>query len=422
MGNSGRKAVLILSFALIVVMLGFGMVIPIFPFYIEELGASGRELGLLVATSALLEFVFAPIWGSVSDQTGRKPILMLGMLGYGLSSLLLGLSTQLWMLFASRALSGILSSATLATALAYIGDSTSEEDRGGGMGMLGAAMALGVILGPGLGGWLGRGSLSTPFFIAAGLSLVALLLILFLLPESIPTEARQRSDEKVKMVQIGALWRALVSPVGILLGLLFLVSFGLTNFEAIFGLYAAERFDYGPERVGVILMVIGVVSTLGKATLIGPLTKRWGEAAIIKVSLAASSFGFVVLLLADTYVTILLATGLFILSKTLLRTSVISLTSKRVTPSTLWLPIQPRSGQGSGHRMGQGAAMGLCNSFMSLGRIAGPIWAGFVFDINFNYPYLSGAAVMFIGFLVSLVWVSQGPRGTTSAGLRAAAE
>lgn len=404
MKTSNRKHIAILSFTLVVVMLGFGMVIPIFPFYIEELGASGSELGLLVATSALLEFIFAPIWGSVSDRTGRKPILMLGMVGYTLSSLLLGLSTQLWMLFASRALSGILSSATLATAMAYIGDSTSEEDRGGGMGMLGAAMGLGVILGPGLGGWLGTDSLSLPFFIAAGLSLVALVLILFLLPESLPAQVRQDAGAKVRTIQIGSLWRALRGPAGILLFLLFLVSFGLTNFEAIFGLYAAEKFDYGPERVGAILMVVGVVSTIGKATLIGPLTRRWGEAVIIKASLLASSFGFVILLLANAYLTILLATGLFILSKTLLRTSVISLISRRVTPSTL----PNTSGHaGTGRGVGQGAAMGLSNSFMSLGRIVGPIWAGLIFDVNFDYPYLSGAVVMFIGFLISLVWVAQ---------------
>jgi len=403
MNTDTRRQVIVLSFTLIVVMLGYGMVIPIFPFYIEKLGASGSHLGLLVATSAFLEFVFAPIWGSVSDRAGRKPVLILGMVGYSLSSLLLGLSTQLWMLFASRGLSGILSSATLATAMAYIGDSTSEEDRGGGMGMLGAAMGLGVILGPGLGGYLAGSSLSMPFFIAAGLSLVALLLILFLLPESLPAEARERSGAEVKALQVGALWRALFSPVGVLLVLLFLVSFGLTNFEAIFGLYAARKFDYGPERVGAILMVIGVVSTLGKTALIGPLTKRWGEARIIKASLVASSAGFLVLLLANTYVTILLSTGLFILSKTLLRTSVISLTSKRAT-------------------VGQGTAMGLSNSFMSLGRIAGPIWAGVVFDVNFNYPYLSGTVIMFIGFLISLVWVSQERKEVTRAGLQPVAD
>jgi DHA1 family multidrug resistance protein-like MFS transporter len=401
--TSNRRQIIILSFTLVVVMLGVGIVYPIFPFFIKELGASGTELGLLAATSALLEFLFSPIWGGVSDRTGRKPILMLGIVGYGLSMLLFGVSTRLWMLFASRALSGILSSATLATAMAYVGDTTSEEDRGGGMGMLGAAMASGVILGPGLGGWLAGDSLSTPFFIAAGMSLVSLLLVLTLLPESLPVEARQRAEGKVSTVQLGELWRALFSPIGVLLFMVALFSFALTNFEAVFGLYALEKFGYGPERVGTILMVVAVVSTVGKAALTGPTTRRWGEATVIKASLLAGSVGFAVLLLANTYVTILLATGFFILSKTLLRPAAFSLISKRATG-------------------GQGVAMGLSNSFMSLGRIAGPIWAGSIFDVNFNYPYLSGSAIMFIGFLISVIWVSQGTKEIISPGVQVASD
>jgi len=176
----------------------------------------------------------------------------------------------------------------------------------------------------------------------------------------------------------------------------FLASFGLANFEAVFGLYALEKFSYGPERVGVILAVVGLVSTVGKV-FTGALTRRWGDASVIKTSLFAGSIGFLVLLLANTYLTILLATGFFILSKTFLRPAVFSLTSKRAT-------------------VGQGAAMGLSNSFMSLGRIVGPLWAGFVFDVNFDYPYLSGAAILFIGFLVSLIWVTQGEKAVASTG------
>ena len=147
-----NKEFLILSLALIVVMLGFGMVIPVFPFYVEDLGAGGMELGLLVATSAFLEFLFGPMWGSVSDRFGRKPILVIGLSGYALSAFLFGISTQLWMLFAARALSGVLSSASITAAMAYVGDVTSEENRGDGMCKIGAAMALVLMLGPGLGG------------------------------------------------------------------------------------------------------------------------------------------------------------------------------------------------------------------------------------------------------------------------------
>jgi DHA1 family multidrug resistance protein-like MFS transporter len=203
MGTSSRRQVLILSFALVVVSLGFGIVIPLFPFYVDRLGGGGKELGLLIAIASLTELLFGPVWGGISDRVGRKPILMLGMVGYGLSSLLFGLSTQLWMLYASRALSGVLSAATASTAMAYIGDSTSDEDRGGGMGILGAAMGLGIILGPGFGGWLGGISLATPFFAAAGLSLASMVLILCLVPESLPVEARQTTGQKVKANQFG---------------------------------------------------------------------------------------------------------------------------------------------------------------------------------------------------------------------------
>lgn len=391
-----NKNVVILSFALIVVSLGFGMVIPIFPFYIERMGGGGKELGLLVAVAALTELLFGPVWGSLSDRIGRKPILLIGMVGYGVSSLLFGLATELWMLYAARALSGILTAATASTAMAYIGDSTSEKDRGGGMGILGAAGGLGLILGPGFGGWLGGISLATPFFAAAGISLVSMLLILFMLPESLPRQLRQQTDSKIKMIQLSELWSALFSPIGILLFMAFLSSFGLANFEAVFGLYALQKFNYGPESVGMILAVVGLVSTVGKV-FTGALTRRWGDAAVIKTSLLTGSIGFLVLLLANTYPTILLATGFFVLSKTFLRPSVLSLTSQRTT-------------------LGQGAAMGLSNSFMSLGRIVGPIWAGFAFDVNFDYPYLSGAAILFIGFLISLVWVTQGQPATASPG------
>ena len=178
-------------------------------------------------------------------------------------------------------------------------------------------------------------------------------LIGLLLPESLPAHRRQSAGKKIQVVQFRDLWSALLSPIGILLFMAFLPSFGLANFEAVFGLYALQKFGYGPGRVGAILAVMGFVSTVGKV-FTGSLTRRWGDASVIKLSLFTGSMGFLVLLLAHTYPTILLATGVFILSKTFLRPSVFSLTSKQAT-------------------VGQEAAMGLSNSFMSLGRIVGPL-------------------------------------------------
>lgn len=378
-----KKAFFILSIALVVVMFGFGMVIPIFPFFIENLGAGGSELGLLVATSAFLEFSFGPLWGSVSDRFGRKPVLIIGLFGYAISTFLFGISNQLWMLFAARALSGVLSSATITSAMAYVTDITTEENRGDGMGKIGAAMALGIMLGPGLGGWLAKGSLSRPFFIAAGMSVLSLVVVWGFLPESLSKE-KKPFDHKLQLPQVKNLWEAVLGPTGVLFLMVALFSFALTNFEAVFGLFALDKFGFGPDQVGTILMVVAVVSTVGKALLTGPVTRKWGEAATIKVSLLAGSVGFLVLLGAWDFVSVLASTGFFILSKTLLRPAAFALISKQAGED-------------------QGSAMGLSNSFMSLGRIIGPIWAGFVFDLHPSYPYLSGSVFMLIGFGVSLV-------------------
>ena len=389
MEQSNRKNLVLLSLTLGVVMLGFGMVMPIFPFYIESMGASATELGLLVAISPLIQLVASPFWGGISDRHGRKPLLVIGLLGYGISMLFFGLATELWMLFLARGGGALLSAATMPTTMAYISDSTSERDRGGGMGVLGAATGLGMVLGPALGGLLATESLSTPFFLTAAVCLLTLILVLLFLPESLPAEARRQAAAKEEpSPQIRDLWRALFGPLGILLLMAFLVSFGLTNFQGIFGYYALKKFGYGTEEVGWILTVVGIVAALTQGVLTGPLTRRWGEAAVIKATLLASAVTFVLLLTADSLVTVLLTTGLFTLPNALLRPAVISLTSKHADTR-------------------QGAAMGLNNSFNSLGRIVGPVWAGFAFDINYDLPYLSGAVVLFLGFLISLVWIRQ---------------
>lgn len=381
--QKNRRNLAILFFTMVVVMMGFGMIIPILPFYIIEFGAGGSAMGLLMATYAIMQFIFSPIWGGVSDRIGRKPVLMIGVLGNAIAQILFGFSTELWMLIGARVLAGILSSATLPTAMAYIGDSTSEKDRGGGMGIIGAAMGVGMVLGPGIAGWLASYSLSAPFFLAAGLSLLALVFILLVLPESLPAEKRAQIMGGINGPQLKELWRALFTPVGFLLVLAFLVSFGLTNFESVFGLYAYASYGYGPQQVGGLLTFIGLVSAIVQGGLTGPFTRRWGEVRVIKISLLGSAVGFALMVLADSFVWVLLTTGFFVTSNAMLRPSVSSLISRRAT-------------------MGQGVAMGLNNAFMSLGRSVGPLWAGFIYDINLSYPYWSGSIIMLASFVISI--------------------
>src|SRR5512147_977963 len=184
MNSASRKNLFILSFTLLVVMLGYGMVMPIMPFYIEHFGAGGMELGWLMSTYSLMQLICAPVWGILSDRYGRKPILSVGVLGYAVTLFMFGLAKTFAMLFIARSLSGILSSATMPTAMAYIGDNAPQKEKSKGMGQLGAMTGVGVILGPLLGGFFSADSLSLPFFIGSALAFIALLLVIFLLPES----------------------------------------------------------------------------------------------------------------------------------------------------------------------------------------------------------------------------------------------
>jgi len=371
--------VLILFFTMVVMMLGFGMIIPIMPFYVEYFGASGSGLGAMMAVFSIMQFIFSPIWGSLSDRVGRKKVLVMGILGNAISMALMGMASSFLTLFIFRGLGGILSSATMPTAMAYISDSTTEKDRGSGMGTIGAAMGVGMILGPGLGGWLVGDSLATPFFLASALSLLSMVLVLILLPESLPAEKRSQVAHRVSGPNLAMLWKSLFGPLGFLLFLAFLVNFALANFEGIFGLYAGHQYNYGPEQVGSVFTVIGLVSSMVQLALTGPATRRFGEPLVIKLSLVATAVGFLAMLTVRTDALIALTVGFFVFSNAMLRPAIMSLTSKL-------------------SQDGQGMAMGLNNAFQSLGRVVGPLWAGFLFDYNINLPYSSAAVILLLAF------------------------
>jgi DHA1 family multidrug resistance protein-like MFS transporter len=188
--------------------------------------------------------------------------------------------------------------------------------------------------------------------------------------------------------QIRTLWRALFGPLGVLLLLTALASFGLANFQGVFGLYGMQRFGFGAQEVGWIMTAVAVVAAAGQGLLTGPLSRRWGDVTVMRVSLLLSAVTFLLLLLADSFWTALAATALFVLPNSLVRVALTSLTSQRADA-------------------GQGVAMGLSHAFMSLGRIVGPLLAGVLFDLDIRLPYLVGAAAMAAGFAVGLAWVTR---------------
>lgn len=387
MESRNRQAKIILFLTMFIVMVGFGVIMPILPFYAESMGATATHLGLLFAAYSVVQFLFAPSWGRLSDRIGRKPVLLIGLFGFGVSFLLFGLATELWMLFAARILGGILSAATLPTVLAYVADTTDTKSRGGGMGVIGAAMGMGITFGPVIGGYLGEIDASLPFYFSALLAILVSIFAFFFLPESRSkrdqAESRQANHRRNNL---GEIWTALYGPIGFVLILAFLASFASANLEGTFALFSEVHLGFGEAEMGTLFGIMGIVMALTQAFLVGPFINRLGEERMIQIGLIFSAGGFLVLLLTYNLVSVAAVMAVMGVGNAALRPAVNSLASKLVPASE------------------QGAAMGVVSSYNSLGRIFGPIVGGVLFDVlGYQWPYLFGAVVFVFIFGLSMV-------------------
>lgn len=372
------RAGTILFITLFLVMVGFGIVIPIIPFFIENLGGGAVALGLFTASYSLMQFFFAPYWGRLSDRIGRRPVLLIGLLGFGVTFILFGFSTAMWQIFVIRILSGIVSSATLPTAMAYIADITEGTERSKAIGKLGAAMSVGMIFGPALGGWLGHFSFALPFFIAGGFALLVLPFAYLLLPESL-----------TKKVAIGAkqqqnldFQRIIQHPLMLLFMVNFVINFTMAMFQGTFAFFAAARVGLGPKEMGTLFAFLGIIGVVIQGGVIGRLVKFFGDANLIKAGVLISAIGMLLMLLAPNLILLYLATAVFQVGNFIMG------------PSSSSLVTQNSTG-------GQGASLGLFQSFGSLGRILGPVVGGLLYDINMLIPYAIGAISMMLLILVA---------------------
>ena len=255
-------------------MIGYGMIIPILPFHPETAGAGALALGILIGSFSMMQFVFSPLLGRLSDKMGRRPIILLSIFFSAISFVLFALANSFLLLLLSRITAGMATES--AVAQAYISDITTEKDRAKGMGKVGAAIGAGFIIGPALGGFLSVYGLSTIGFAAAGLTLVNLLFAFFFLPES-----NGRTASNIQTNSDGY-WRKLVSALtkpltGTVFIILFVITFAFSAVPVIVPLLGIDFFGFAELEMSYFFMYIGVVQIVLQGILIGRLTKRWGE-------------------------------------------------------------------------------------------------------------------------------------------------
>jgi multidrug resistance protein len=364
-------------------LLGFGMIIPLLPFYAERFGGGGLTVGLLSVSFSLMQFIFVPILGRWSDQVGRRPIIMLGLFGSFASYLVFAFARSLTLLFVSRAVAGV-AGGTIATAQAFIADTTTAENRAKGMGLIGAAFGLGFIFGPALGGFLSRWSYAAPPIFASLLSLANLGAAWLLLPESL--KRSEAGERRLRPSRVEALRRALERPcLPVLLAVYFVIIVAFSGFEATFALFSEHRHHFTASMIGNMFAYVGVLAVVVQGGLVGRAARRLGERTLVALGAIAVAAGLAFIPLAASWVGLSVAAGLMAIGMGFGNPSLSALISR-------WSSAED-----------QGGILGLSQSLGSLARIVGPAWGGFLFDhYGPGSPYFSSAVLMLLAFAVSV--------------------
>lgn len=357
-------------------LIGFGIIIPLLPFYAETFGATAFAIGLLSTSFSLMQFLFAPVWGRLSDRYGRRPIILIGLFGSGVSYVAFGMASSLAMLFGARILSGI-AGANIPTAQAFIADSTPPEQRAKGMGLIGAAFGLGFIFGPAIGGFLSHWGYAAPAFFAAAMCFANFAAACVLLPESLP---RERRGAVRRHGRLEVFRDALGRPgLGLVLTVFFLVMTAFAGFEAMFALFAEARFGFGATTIGYLFAGVGLVLAVVQGVLVGKIVPRIGERRLVPAAIVLMSAALAVQAAAPTVPWLVAGMMLLACGMGLHSPSMLSIVSRLAS------------------RTDQGSTLGLSQSLAALARIVGPIWGGLMFDRFGPVTPLQTSAVLMLG-------------------------
>ena len=353
-----RSPLVVIFITVFIDLVGFGIVIPVLPFYAEgtKFGANPRQVGLLFASYSVMQLIFAPVLGRLSDRYGRRPVLLFSLLGTCAGFLILGFATTLWMLFLGRIIDGI-SGGNISTAQAYIADVTTKEDRAKGMGLIGAAFGLGFVFGPAIGGVLSRWGINVPFIFAGSLAFANAMLLYFVLPETVTPDHPARASAATGR-SWGQLFKSLRNVrLGLILTIYFLSIVAFSIMTASFSLFLMFRFGFDAFHNGLVFAFVGIISAFIQGGLIGRLVKRFGEPFLVIVGtflFSASLFASPFIGPALGVIAILLIGAASAIGNALNAPTLTSLASKSA----------------SAHE--QGTILGVTQSVASLARAVGP--------------------------------------------------
>ena len=349
-------------------LIGFGIVIPVLPLYAERFQASPLVIGLLLGVYSLMQCIFAPILGRLSDRVGRRPVLLLSVIGTSLGFLLMGFANSLWLLFVARIIDGV-TGGNLSTAQAYIADVTPPEQRSRGMGLIGAAFGLGFIFGPAIGGLLSHVSLAAPFLFAAGLAAVNAVAIYVFLPESLPPERRSQPHQRAPLSAV--VRQATQRPLGIILAAYFFATVSFSLLTATYALFTERRFGYSAAQTGYIFAGQGLLGAVIQGGLLGWLVKTFGDKRLVITG------------------TILLGLSLFVLPRSWTTPMLLLVTTGVAIGHSLVLaPLNGLASKSVGGTL-QGRVLGLMQSAASFARIVGPVLGGWL--LNYDLVHFAGA-------------------------------
>ncbi|MFS0862896.1 MFS transporter [Fredinandcohnia sp. 179-A 10B2 NHS] len=385
MAADQRKKMIILMINMFIAIGSFGIIIPILPAYLESIDQGGKAAGLMIAIFAGAQFIFSPIAGKWTDQYGRRKMIIYGLLFLTLSMFIFYLVDSIWLLYASRVIGGIGAALLVPAIFAYVADITTFEQRAKGNSYVSAAMSLGIVVGPGVGGFLADYGLKFPFLISALVSLVSVIFSFAVLKESQQKDATEGFAHIDDEPMAKKLVRSVKMPFFIPLIITLVMSFGLMAYESVIGLFVDYQFSASPQDIAIMVTSTGLVSVIVQLFVVDKMVTRYGEGKILNIFLIVAALGFFLSLVASSYAVFFGITLLIFLATSILRPVLNTLISKL-----------------AGNE--QGFAMGMNNAYMSIGNILGPTLGGLLYDVHIIYPFILGLILLVVTIFITFLW------------------